>query len=226
MEIDGSGNVLKTWNLADIISTAMTADGDDPSAFVRAPDDWFHNNACAYRKADDSLIVSSRENFVIALDYEMGAIKWILGDPTKAWYQYPSLKKYALALGKDTLAPIGQHAVSITKNNNLLLFDNGTNSLEQEPAGDNRTYSTPRRYKINTKKMTAKEVWNYPRNESIYSPFCSSVYEDHKKNYLIDYSLGGPFVFTEIVGVNSRREIVFDYSYPVLSGCGTALGIR
>jgi Arylsulfotransferase (ASST). len=29
------------------------------------------------------VIVSSRENFVIAIDYETGAIKWILGDPTK-----------------------------------------------------------------------------------------------------------------------------------------------
>ena len=222
IEIDGSGNVLKTWNLADIISSAMTADGDDPSAFVRLPDDWFHSNAATYQKSDDSLIVSSRENFVIALDYETGAIKWILGDSTKAWYQYPSLRKYALALDKDTLPPIGQHAVSVIKNNNLLLFDNGANSLEHDPAGENRTYSTPRKYKINTKKMTAKEVWDYPRDESVTSPYCSSVYEDRKKNYLIGYSVGGPFIFTEIVGVNSRDEIVFDYSYPAMNGCGTA----
>lgn len=93
--------------------------GDDPSVFIRAPDDWFHNNACTYRKSDDSLIVSSRENFVICVDYETSAIKWILGDPTKAWYQYPSLRKFALTLGRDTYPPIGQHSVSITEDDSF-----------------------------------------------------------------------------------------------------------
>ena len=31
-EVDAAGNVLKTWNLADIISAAMIAGGDDPDA--------------------------------------------------------------------------------------------------------------------------------------------------------------------------------------------------
>jgi hypothetical protein len=34
MEIDGSGTVLKTWNIANVISAAMIAGGDDPSQFV------------------------------------------------------------------------------------------------------------------------------------------------------------------------------------------------
>ena len=101
MEVDFSGKLLKTWNLANIISAAMRAGGDDPSQFVfqRTPqsnNDWFHNNAVTYNRADDSVIVSSRENFVIAIDYETGAIKWILGDPTKKWYQFPSLRQFAL----------------------------------------------------------------------------------------------------------------------------------
>ena len=33
-EIDGVGNVLKTFSMADIISAAMTAGGDDPTQFV------------------------------------------------------------------------------------------------------------------------------------------------------------------------------------------------
>jgi len=225
IEVDGSGNILNTWNLADIISAAMIAGGDDPSAFVRPLDDWFHCNSSTYRKSDDSLIVSSRENFVISLDYNTGAIKWILGDPTKSWYQYPSLRKFALYFNKNTHPPIGQHAVSITKDNELLLFDDGAASLNQSPPGVNRTYSTPRKYLIRDKEMTAKEVWNYPMDESIYSPYCSSVYEDRPGNYLIDYSLAGPDLFTEIVGLNSRRGIVFDYRYPALDRpylCATA----
>jgi hypothetical protein len=61
MEVDLSGALLKTWDLAEIISAAMVAGGDDPSQFVYpAPTDWFHNNAATYNRADDSLIVSSR----------------------------------------------------------------------------------------------------------------------------------------------------------------------
>ena len=100
MEVDPyTGAVLKTWNLAEIISAAMRAGGDDPSQFVYPwPTDWFHNNSVAYNRADDSIIVSSRENFLICLDYDTGAIKWILGDPTKKWYQFPSLRQFAFTL--------------------------------------------------------------------------------------------------------------------------------
>ena len=46
LEVDAAGNVLRAWNLADIISAAMTAGGDDPRQFVHpTPIDWFHNNA-------------------------------------------------------------------------------------------------------------------------------------------------------------------------------------
>ena len=111
IEVDVSGRVLKTWNLADIISAAMRAGGDDPSQFVHpTPTDWFHGNSVTYNRADDSLIVSSRENFLICIDYETSGIKWILGDPTKKWYQFPSLRKFALTLPPGSLPPIGQHA--------------------------------------------------------------------------------------------------------------------
>ena len=44
-----SGRVLKTSNLANIISAAMIAGGDDPSQFVYpTPTDWFHNNGVTY----------------------------------------------------------------------------------------------------------------------------------------------------------------------------------
>src|SRR5438067_2512395 len=63
IEVDASGRVLKQWNLATIISAAMIAGGDEPSQFVhRTPSDWFHNNGAAYNRADDSVIISSREN--------------------------------------------------------------------------------------------------------------------------------------------------------------------
>jgi arylsulfate sulfotransferase len=224
LEVDGCGNVLKRWDLADIISAAMIAGGDDPTQFVKpSPTDWFHNNAATYRKSDDSLVVSSRENFVICLDYETSAIKWILGDPTKKWYQFPSLRQHALALGPNTLPPIGQHAVSFTSDDNLLLFDNGFPSLNQSPAGAGRPYSAPRKYQINPQTMVATEVWNYLNGQTVSSPFCSSIYEDSPLNYLVDYANAGPVSakFARVLGLNAAGTKIFDYRYPTTS-CNTA----
>src|SRR5437667_7634757 len=225
IEVDAAGNVLKTWNLADIISAAMRAGGDDPSQFVYPPpNDWFHNNSVAYNRADDSLIVSSRENFLICIDYETGAIKWILGDPTKKWYQFPSLKKFALTLAPGSLPPTGQHAVSVTFDQNILVLDNGQNSTFQEPPGEQRGYASPRKYKLDLNVKIATEVWNFPMNESIHCPFCGSVYEDAPYNYLIDYSvvndgLPGRTVFAQLLGLDAAGEKIFYYQYPA-TNCG------
>ena len=219
-EVNAAGAILKRWDFADIISAAMRAGGDDPSGFVRprgAPADaWFHNNAATYRPSDDTLIASSRENFVIAVDYQTGALKWLLGDSTKKWYQeYPSLRRYALSLGPNTVAPIGQHALSIYRDR-LLLFDNGLNSFNQIPRGASRNFSVARKYLIDAAGMTATEIWSYRANPSIQSDACSSVYEDASRNYLIDYAR-----ITALVGLDSSGSKVFDYRYPTLGFCGT-----
>lgn len=231
MEIDGLGNILSTWNLADIISAAMTAGGDDPTQFVKTASDpnpirdWFHNNSVTYKKSDESLLVSSRENFVIALDYATGAIKWIFGDDTKQWFQFQSLRNFALTLGPNSLFPLGQHALSISSDDNLLLFDDGRGSLNHTPPGADRTYSAPRKYQINTTNRVATEVWNYPNNQSLFSAFCSSIFEDSPLNYLVDYAIitniTPPSQFAEILGLDAAGNKVFDYRY-IASGCNTA----
>ena len=221
MEIDTEGKLLKTWNMADIISAAMLAGGDDPAQFVYAsPTDWFHNNAVTYDRADDSLIVSSRENFLICIDYSTGAIKWILGDPEKAWYQFPSLRQYALNLAPGSLPPIGQHAVSLTYDQGVMVFDNGLNSLFQQPPGALRTYASPRKYQIDLNTRMATEVWNYPMDESVDNPYCGSVYEDLPLNYLVDYAyiLENQALHARLVGLDATGSKVFDYQY-VTAGC-------
>jgi arylsulfate sulfotransferase len=226
IEVDASGRVLKQWNLAAIISAAMVAGGDDPSQFVfPRPTDWFHNNGVAYNRADDSLIVSSRENFLICLDYNTGAIKWILGDPTKKWYQFPSLRRFALTLAPGSLPPIGQHSPSITYDQGVMVFDNGQNSTFQSPPGARRFYASPRKYIVDLGAKVATEVWNYPINQSIHCPYCSSVYEDAPHNYLIDYAFvngGTPRpTLAQLLGLNSTGERIFYYQYPTVS-CDTA----
>ena len=181
----------------------------------RRGDDWFHSNAATYRASDNSVIISSRENFVVALDWNTGAIKWILGDPTKAWYQYPSLRAYALNVRSGGLAPIGQHAVSITYNDKLLLFDDGLRNFNQNPPGNNRHYAVPRKYSLALTNHAATEIYRYAR--SIVSEICSSVYEDAPDNYLVDYAVAGGFqsgnAFAEIVGLQPTGARVFDYKF-------------
>ena len=231
MEVDGLGNILKTWNFADIISAVMIAGGDDPSTFITSAsdpspsNDWFHNNAVTYKKSDDSLIVSSRENFIIAVDYNTSAIKWIFGDDTKQWGQFQSLRNFNLTRNGDTVFPIGQHALSISKDDNLLLFDNGRSSLNHIPTGADRTYAAPRKFQINTQSRVATELWSYPNNQSIFSPFCSSIYEDSPLNYLIDYAIimniTPPDNLAEILGLDASGNKIFHYRYPTLN-CNTA----
>ena len=226
IEVDGAGNVIKTWDYADIITAAMVAGGDDPDQFVYpTPDDWFHNNSIAYRSSDDSLIVSAREDFVLTLDYDTDAIKWILGDTTKKWHEFPSLAQYTLGLALGTPPPIGQHSVSITRDDDLLLMDNGRNSLFLLPAGINRTFSAPRKYAIDLTNNIARQLFAYPRDESIYSQFCGSIYEDEPQNYLIDYAFitttGTSVTTAQLVGLDAGGNQIFDYQYPT-GGCNTA----
>jgi hypothetical protein len=228
LEVNSSdGTVLRTFNMAAIISAAMVAGGDDPSQFVfPTPTDWFHNNGATYNRADDSLIVSSRENFLICIDYETTAIKWILGDPTKKWHQFPSLRKFALTVAPGSLPPIGQHAPSITFDQSLMIFDNGQNSLFQNPPGDQREYASPRKYTLDLAAKVATEVWNYPANQNIHCPFCSSIYEDAPYNYLIDYAivnggLPGVPTFAQLAGLDAAGQRIFYYQYPTM-GCNTA----
>lgn len=226
IEVDASGAVLKQWNMADIISAAMIAGGDDPSQFVYpAPSDWFHLNGVAYNRADDSLVVSSREDFLICIDYESGAIKWILGDETKKWFQFPSLAQYALALAPGSLPPIGQHAPSITYDQDVLIFDNGEQSIFQAPPGEHRGYASPRKYHLDLNAKVATEVWNFEMDQSIVCPFCGSIYEDAPLKYVIDYAFvpaGVGNYVAQLLGLDAADETVFYYQYDTATGCSTA----
>ncbi len=213
-----TGEVLNEWNFAAIISDAMIAGGDDPALFVeKYPGDWWHNNSTTYRRTDDTLIVSSRENFVIAVDYESKAIKWIFGDKTKAWYvNFPSLRQFALSAVNGP-EPTGQHAVSITDDDHLLLFDNGNESDHHRPAGVHRDNSMPRKYKFDLQDKLMTQVWAYPNEPTVLSPYCSSVYEDAPENYLVTYATIGGFTTNNtarILGLTAAGEKVFDYRYP------------
>ena len=216
---------VQILDMADILTTYMQNNGDDPSAFVRPGVDWFHLNASTYDSYDNSVIVSSRENFLIKVNYLTHDIVWILGDPTKYWYTFPSLKAKALTLDAGGNYPVGQHGVSITSDGYVMVFNDGEGSQNQppgEPAGLTRSYSEVSAYSIDTATMTAHEVWGFNYGRSIFASFCGSSYESPGKSYLVDFATANGGADARLVGLDSNQNIIFDFQYSSPSTCGAA----
>ncbi|KHN65112.1 hypothetical protein BA188_11250 [Aeromonas hydrophila] len=203
----------------------MLQEGDEPSNFVRDGMDWFHMNAATYDPADDTLVISSRENFVVKLDYTTGKLIWLLGDETKHWYSYPSLQKLALSLSSGQ-TPIGQHAVSMTKDGKLMLFNNGRRSFNNPagtPAGIDLATSQTAIFAIDNQNKTAQVAWSF--DDGIYSDVCSSIYEDKlaaQGDFLINYAAADNRTRVVIQGINKDKQKLFEFTYPSPTPCATS----
>jgi hypothetical protein len=220
-----TGQDFHEWNFVDILSNYMRSQGDDPALFVRPDADWFHMNMVFYDASDDSVIVSSRENFVMKIDYATSAIKWIFGDPAKYWYTFPSLRARSLTLAPGGLVPIGQHSTTIAPDGNLLLFNNGTPSHNQPPGaprGIHRSYSAVSSYAIDEAHMTITQRWAFDYGQSLLSHLCSSARQLQDGSVLVDYAQAAGATQTRIVGLDPAHEVVFDYQYVNRSGCKTS----
>ena len=218
---------IQIFDMASILTSYMKNNGDDPSSFVRPGVDWFHVNASTYDPSDDTVIVSSRENFLIKVNYSTHDIVWILGDPTKYWYSFPSLRAKALTLNAGGDYPIGQHAVSITSDGYIMVMNDGFESVNQpsgEPAGISRTYSEVSAYSVNTAAMTAQNVWNFDYGQNIFSAICGSSYQSTGNSYLVDFAYADNGAAARLVGLDSNHNVVFDFQYPSPPsvGCGAA----
>ncbi len=230
-EISQEGQILGDWDMGDIIGQYMLSQGDDPTLFVRPGTDWFHMNASLYDPSDDSIIISSRENFLIKIDYQTKQIKWIFGDPTKYWYTFPSLRAKALTLANG-LYPIGQHGISLTSNHELLLFNNGYPSFRQPsgaPSGASRNYSAVVAYSIDDAQKTVTQNWVFDHGKTIESDICGNVAQTTEGSVLIDYA----YVFdpatqttqNRLIGLDSSHVVAFDFSLPT-SFCNTTFNAQ
>ena len=215
---------IQTFDMAEILTSYMNAHGDNGGDFVRPGVDWFHVNASTYDPSDNTVIVSSRENFLIKVNYATHDIVWILGDPTKYWYTFPSLKAKALTLSAGGDYPIGQHAISITTDGYLMVFNDGLGSNNEpngSPAGLTRNFSEVSAYSVNSAKMTAQNVWNFNYGQTIFSPICGSSYEQGN-SYLVDFATADNYLQARLVGLDANRNVVFDFQYPSPSDCAAA----
>jgi arylsulfate sulfotransferase len=230
-EIDMGGQVLQSWDLGDILGRYMQSQGDDPTLFVRPGTDWFHMNASLYDPVDDSVVVSSRENFLIKLDYKSGEIKWIFGDPTKYWYTFPSLRAKALTL-QSGLYPIGQHGISMVGDHELLLFNNGYASFRQPqgaPGGETRNYAAVDAYSIDENSRTVTQVWNFDHGQDIKSNICGDAAQATDGSVLIDYAYaqtaGSTTFQNRLIGLTPSHDVAFDFALPT-KFCGTTFNAQ
>ncbi len=177
-----TGKIVKKIDLKKILNM------EDGKSENWSEYDWFHNNSVWYDKKTNSITLSGRhQDAVINIDYTSGKLNWILGDSTNWSKKY---QKYFLKKGnKKTEFQWSQHAAMITKEGYLFLFDNGNNKSKNKedytPAEN--SYSRGVMYKINTKNMTATQIWQYgkERGSKFYSPYISDVDYIEKNHYII-----------------------------------------
>ncbi len=215
IETTPQGGISTTWDFDEIVGGEISSTGEDPSAFVENNVDWFHMNSAIYIPQDDSLIVSSRENFVLKVDYSTKKIKWIMGNTDKQWYQNYPLSLRPLALRITGNAPIGQHALFVVGDpNHLLLFNNGYGNVALPYVGDSRTYSAVSLYEIDESQMTANEIWTFDDNQTLYSPICGSAFKTDSGLYVVDFATTDSMTAARIMIIDDTKNIYFDMRIP------------
>lgn len=173
VEVDrNTGKVVKDWSLKDI---ALKVDPDllEPGEIT-----WGWINSVFYDKNTDSLILSVRnQNSVVAIDYQTGDIKWILGEE-KYWSS--KFKDYLLkGVGEDFIYPQGQHSVNITSDGKLSIFNNGYNAYKEETVlckslKNNASYAVV--YSLDLTNKTAKVDWKFGGQEYFSYALSSFTY--------------------------------------------------
>ena len=175
-----TGRIVKKFDLKDILNM------EDGKSENWINYDWFHNNSVWYDKKTNSITLSGRhQDIVINIDYDSGELNWILGDSTNFSKEY---QKYFFKLENGEWQ-WSQHAAMITPEGYVFLFDNGNNKSKNkdEYVPASQSYSRGVMYKIDTKNMTAEEVWEYgkERGSEFYSPYISDVDYIDKNHYIV-----------------------------------------
>ena len=169
---------------------------------------WAHVNSVDYDPTDDSIIISSRHQSAIIKIGRDKKVKWILGAP-RGWKGEFAGKvlKPVDHQGKpisctDATCEGGfdwtwtQHtAFRIDAKSKpgvvyLTAFDNGDARGAEQPALPEMKYSRAVIYKIDQKKRTVEQVWEYgkERGHSWYSPVTSLTEYQADKDSVVAYS--------------------------------------
>lgn len=169
---------------------------------------WAHVNSVDYDPSDDSIIISSRHQSAIIKIGRDKKVKWILSSPQgwkKGWAE--KVLTPVNAKGKKIKCESNkceegfdwtwtQHtAFRIDEKSNkdviyITAFDNGDGRHMEQPAIPSMKYSRAVVYKIDQKKGTVQQVWQYgeERGNDWYSPVTSLTKYYADKNSVMVYS--------------------------------------
>ena len=183
VEVDKTtGAIVKTFDLKKILNM------EDGKSENWTSYDWFHNNSVWYDEKTNSITLSGRhQDAVINIDYNSGKLNWIIGDKTEWSSEYQ--KYFFTPVGPDFEWQWSQHAAMITPEGYVFIFDNGNNKskIKDSYVDAENSYSRGVMYKIDTKKMTIEQVYEYgkERGSSFYSPYISDVDYLDKGHYIV-----------------------------------------
>ena len=171
---------------------------------VGAGRNWAHVNSIAFDAKDDAIIISSRHQGVVKIGRDK-QVKWILA-PSKGWNK---------ALASKLLKPVDdkgnalkcdengkcentdfdftytQHTAWLSSKGTLTIFDNGDGRGLEQPALPTMKYSRFVEYKIDEKKGTVQQIWEYgkERGYDFYSPITSVI--EYQKDRDTMFGFGG-----------------------------------
>jgi hypothetical protein len=187
MEVQPDGKILRQVKLMDLINPLRYGFESLGSGFyqesyakvLKTPaKDWSHSNAIFYDAKTDSVLLSSRHIDVVSkIDMKTGKLVWLLGNH----YGWSDAEKPYL------LTPIGdnfawqyhQHAVKLTPQGTILLYDNGNYRAMpgQEKEKPEDAHSRAVEFKVDEANKTIEKVWSYGEDGSdhFHSPFICDV---------------------------------------------------
>ena len=176
-EVTRAGETVWEWRTWEHLD--QVADG---IAEVQAPRTlWAQGNSVCELPDGDILASYRPTSTVIRISRKTGKILWKLGPPTVA----------------------GQHAPTLLKNGNILIFDNGVHRLDD---------AVPYSRAIEVNPATNEIVWKYQDKPTwnFFSPRMGCAQRLPNKNTLITESSFGRFF-----EVTKEGEIVWEYVNPV-----------
>jgi len=164
VELTPEGDIAWSWNTIDVLDPFRIGYNTiDSYWWVRGFDqhmDWTHGNGLSYDPADNSILVSLRnQSAIVKVDRESKEIVWILGrhDGWPARLQ----DKLLTPVG-DLMWPGYQHNPRMTSAGTVILFDNrahgGARPFE-EPLALEKSFSRGVEYKVNVQDMTVRQIW-------------------------------------------------------------------
>lgn len=165
IEFRPDGSVVNEWRVSEMIDPERICYGSFAPFWVakgyKDSYDWSHANGLTYDSRDDSILVSLRnQDAVIKFSRATGELLWILGDHGN-WN--PPWSDKLLAPKGDLAWQFHQHNVSITREGDIMVFDNGKfRALPfDKPRAAPENFSRAVEYRVDEAAMTVEQIWEF-----------------------------------------------------------------